>query len=86
MCNHSLMKAAISAGESFFADVMNVAVAESMHVQQVCKYKGQLDPKMTVVAIQHTTRVPYVSPPSLMVTRDTVPTVCARRDADSSYL
>ena len=66
--------------------VMNVAVAESMHVQQVCKYKGQLDPTMMVVASQHTTRVPYAFPLSLVVTRDTVLTVCARRDADSSYL
>ena len=51
--------------------VMNVAVAESMNAQQVCKYKGQLDPTMTVVASQHTTCVPYVFPLSLEVTRDT---------------
>ena len=68
--------------------VMNVAVAEFMHVQQVCKYTGRLDPTMTVVATssQHTTRVPYAFRLSLVVTRDTVLTVCARRDADSSYL
>ena len=65
---------------------MNVAVAEFMHVQQVCKYTGRLDPTMTVVASQHTTRVPYAFPLSLVVTRDTVLTVCARRDSDSSYL
>ena len=41
---------------------------------------------MTVVASQHTTRVPYAFPLLLVVTRDTVLTVCARRDADSSYL
>ena len=63
---------------------MNVAVAKSMHVQQDCKYKGQLDPTMPVVASQHTTRVPYASPLSLAVTRDTVLTACARGDADSS--
>ena len=48
--------------------VMNVAVAESMHVQQVCKYKGQLAPTMTVVASQHTTRVPYVFPRRTQIT------------------
>ena len=63
---------------------MNVAVAASMHVQQVCKNKGQLDTTMTVVASQHTTHVPDVFPLSLVATRDTVLTVCARRDADSS--
>ena len=66
--------------------VMNGAVVESMHVQQICKYKGQLDPTMMVVASQHTTRVPYAFLLSQVVTRDTVLTICARRDADSSYL
>ena len=66
--------------------VMDVAVAESMHVQQLCKYKGQLDPTMTVVTNQHTTHVPCAFPLSLVVTRDTVLTVCARRDTESSYL
>ena len=66
--------------------LLNVAVAEFTHVQQVCKYSGRLDPTMTVVASPHTTRFPYAFPLSLVVTRDTVLTVCARRDADSSYL
>ena len=65
--------------------VMNVAVAEFMHVQQVCKYTRRLDPTMTVVASQHTTRVPYAFPLSLVVTRDTVLTVCARRQTVAIY-
>ena len=65
---------------------MSVAVSESMHVQPVYKYKGEVDPTRTLVASQHTTSVPYTFPLSLVVTRDTVLTVCARRDADSSFL
>ena len=43
---------------------MNVAVAETMHVQQVCKKQEQVDPTMTVVASRHFTcpvRVPTVT-------------------------
>ena len=65
---------------------MNVAVADSMHVQQACKHKGQLGRTMTVVAIQHTLCVPDGFPLSLLATRDTVLTVCGRRHADSTYL